>query len=92
MDAQPQESTIKIRIDAMTADLLERARHYTSLDRSKFIRQSVREKAEAVIAAHEKTQFTADDWHAFFVMLDTPSKPTARMRKAAAKYRDITTS
>ncbi len=92
MEMHQQEATIKIRIDAATADLLERARQYTRLDKSKFIRQSVREKAESVIAEHEKTQFSVEDWHAFFIMLDTPPRPTARMRKAAVKYRDITAS
>ena len=79
-------------MDRATSDLLERARHYVKLDRSKFIRQSVREKAETVIAKYEKTHFTAEDWTAFFDMLDHPATPTDRMKRAVGKYRIITSS
>ena len=92
METQSHDNTIKIRMDAITSDLLERARTYTKLDKSKFIRQSVREKAEAVIAEHEKTHFSENDWHHFFGLLDTPPALTARMQKAAAKHREIANS
>ena len=89
MEVTTHSPTIKIRMDSLTSELLERARNYTKLDRSKFIRQSVREKAEAVIAEHEKTQFSQEDWLMFFDMLDIPAQPTKRMNKAAAKYQEI---
>jgi uncharacterized protein (DUF1778 family) len=72
--------------------LLERARAYADLDKSKFIRLCIREKAEAIIAEHEKTQFNADDWQMFFAMLDNPPTPTQRMNKAAETYRNIVAS
>ena len=90
METNTHDSTIKFRMDSLTFELLERARSYTKLDKSKFIRQSVREKAEAVIAEHEKTPFSQEDWHMFFSLLDTPSEPTERMIKAAKKHRQIT--
>jgi len=91
-NTQRNENSIKVRMDSATSNLMERARHYVKLDRSKFIRQSVREKAEAVIAEHEKTHFTTEDWTVFLDMLDHPAQPTHRMRKAAKKYREITSS
>jgi uncharacterized protein (DUF1778 family) len=49
-----KQDVLKIRIDAVTLQLLEQARGYIELDRSKFIRQSIREKAETIISEHEK--------------------------------------
>lgn len=87
-----KNNTLKFRMDTVTADLMERARSYVKLDKSKFIRHSIREKAEAIIAEHEKTVFTKEDWYMFFDMLDNSPEPTERMKKAAEKYKEITTS
>lgn len=80
---------LKIRIDAATLQLLEKARNYVDLDKSKFIRQSIQEKAEAVIAEHEATRFNAADWEMFFDLLENPPEPTERMKKAALTYKKI---
>lgn len=87
-----KDDTFKLRMDATTAELMERARGYVKLDKSKFVRHSIREKAEAIIAQHEKTTFTEADWHVFFDMIDNPPEPTDRMKKAAEKYKQITAS
>ncbi len=84
-----KENVLKIRMDTVTLQLLERARSYVDLDKSKFIRQSIREKAESVIAEHEQTRFSAEDWQLFFDMLDNPPEPTERMKKAALTYQRI---
>lgn len=81
-----KNDTVKVRMDTSTLGLLERARKYVDLNKSKFIRLSVQEKASKIIAEHEKTLFNANDWRAFFDMLEKPGKPTARMKKAAKKY------
>ncbi|MBP0615702.1 DUF1778 domain-containing protein [Jiella mangrovi] len=80
---------LKVRMDAVTLSMMDTARAYLKLDKSKFIRESVREKAEAVIAEHQKTRFSAEDWTAFFGALDTPVAPTPRMKKAATKFREL---
>ena len=85
-----KDDTLKVRMDSITLDLLERASTYVDLNKSKFIRQSIREKAVAIIAEHEKTRFTEEDWRMFFDMLDNPPEPTDRMKKAVRKYREIT--
>ena len=85
-----KDDTLKVRMDSTTLDLLERASTYVDLNKSKFIRQSIREKAAAIIAEHEKTRFTEEDWRMFFDMLDNPPEPTDRMKKAVRKYREIT--
>ena len=89
IETTKQPDILKVRIDAVTLQLLERARTYVELDKSKFIRQSIREKAEAIIAEHEKTRFSAEDWQVFFEMVDNPPEPTERMRKAALTYKKI---
>jgi len=85
-----RDDTLKVRMDAVTLSMMDIARGYLKLDKSKFIRQSVREKAAAVIAEHQKTRFSAEDWTSFFAVLDTPAKPTERMKRAARKFREIT--
>ncbi len=85
-----RDDTLKVRMDAVTLSMMDTARGYLKLDKSKFIRQSVREKAAAVIAEHQKTRFSAEDWASFFAALDTPAKPTDRMTRAARKFREIT--
>jgi len=87
-----KDNTLKFRMDAVTADLMERARLYVKLDKSKFVRHSIREKAESIIAEHEKTLFTQEDWYTFFEMIENLSEPTERMTKAAKKYKEIIAS
>ena len=92
MTATIKDNAFKLRMDNLTMDMLERARAYVELDKSKFIRQSIREKAESILAQHEKTVFSEDDWHAFFDMIENPPKPTKRMKKAAKFYQEIVAS
>ncbi|MGZ8238813.1 MAG: type II toxin-antitoxin system TacA family antitoxin [Methylobacter sp.] len=87
-----KQDVLKVRMDAVTLQLLEQARVYVELDRSKFIRQSIREKAAAIISEHEKTRFNPDDWQMFFSMLDNPQEPTERMKKAALTFQKIIAS
>jgi len=85
-----KDDMLKVRMDALTLSMMDTARAYLKLDKSKFIRESVREKAAAVIAEHQKTRFSAQDWTMFFDLLDHPAQPTDRMKKAAARFREIT--
>ncbi|RJP18823.1 MAG: DUF1778 domain-containing protein [Candidatus Omnitrophota bacterium] len=85
-----KDDTLKIRIDAVTVDMMEKARTYLKLDRSKFIRQSIRQMSQTVIAEQEQTQFSKEDWYTFFAMIENPPPPTNRMKKAAKSYREIT--
>lgn len=80
----------KFRLDRLTLELLMRAKDYIGLDKSKFIRESIRQMAQAVISEHEKTIFTEQDWRMFFALINKPEAPTARMKKAAEKYKAIT--
>ena len=64
--------TLKVRMDAATLRLMDTARAHVNLDKSKFIRESVREKAQAVIAEHQRTVFSAADWTMFFGLLERP--------------------
>jgi hypothetical protein len=53
---------VKFRIDPATASLMERAYHYVEMNKSQFVRLSVREKAKAILAYHEETCFSVEDW------------------------------
>ena len=72
-----------------TLSLLDRASQYMSLNKSKFIRQSIREKSVEIIAEHDKTRFNEVDWKLFFSLLDQPVDATDRMKKARKKYNKI---
>ncbi|WP_367155864.1 DUF1778 domain-containing protein [Methylomonas sp. HYX-M1] len=84
-----KQDVLKVRMDLATLQMLEQARQYVGLDKSKFIRQSVREKAEAIIAEHQQTRFSQEDWQLFFELLDHPPEPTERMKKALQTYNRI---
>jgi uncharacterized protein (DUF1778 family) len=84
-----KQDVLKVRMDIATIQLLEQARSYVGLDKSKFIRQSIREKAQAVITAHAQTRFSEEDWRLFFELLDNPPEPTERMKKALQTYNKI---
>lgn len=84
-----KQNVLKIRIDENTLQLLEKARGYVDLDKSKFIRQSIREKAEAIISEHEQTRFNSEDWRLFFEMTENPPEPTDRMKQALKTYQKI---
>ncbi len=79
-------------MDNMTLDMLERAMTYVDLDKSNFVRQSIIEKVETILAEHEKTWFTQKDWYLFFEMLDDAPEPTERMKRAEQKYQEIIAS
>ncbi|GJL50451.1 MAG: hypothetical protein NPIRA01_16780 [Nitrospirales bacterium] len=87
-----KDATLKVRMDRMTLNLLERASAYIDVNKSTFNRQSIHEKAAAVIAEIEKTRFTKKDWARFFEMIDHPPQPIPRMKKAAQKYKTITSA
>jgi len=84
-----KQDVLKVRMDGVTLQLLEQARQYIGLDKSKFIRQSIREKASNIINEHDQTQFTPQDWQQFFDLLDNPPEPTARMKKGLKTYTQI---
>jgi uncharacterized protein (DUF1778 family) len=88
IDASKQD-VLKVRMDGVTLQLLEQARQYVGLDKSKFIRQSIREKASQIISEHEQTHFTSQDWQQFFDLLDNPPEPTERMKKGLKTYTQI---
>lgn len=89
MRVENKADVLKLRMDSATLQLLEQARHLLHLDKSKFIRQSIREKAQIIIAEHEKTHFNAEDWQVFFALLENPPEPSERMKKASSKYKEI---
>jgi uncharacterized protein (DUF1778 family) len=88
VEAQKSED-FKFRLDSTTSNLLERASGYIGLDKIKFIRESIREKALAIIEEHEKTTFTEDDWRMFFALRENPPEPTEAMKIAAEAYKAL---
>jgi|SRR5437667_2995580 len=93
MSAEAQKSEgFNFRLDSTTSALLERASGYIGLDKIKFISESIREKAQAIIEEREKTTFTENDWRMFFSLLENPPEPTEAMKDAAEAYKSLITS
>jgi len=91
MQTPRKDNSVKIRFDAPTLSLLEKAGSLTGMDRSKFVRFSVRSIATEIIAQHEKTVFGEGDWRTFFNMLSQSNQePSPRVKKAADRYQHIT--
>jgi uncharacterized protein (DUF1778 family) len=91
VEAQKSEE-FTLRLDSTTSDLPERASGYIGLDKSQFIRESIREKAQAIIEEREKTMFTENDWRMFFSLRDNLPEPTEAMKRAAEAYESLITS
>ena len=90
MSVEPQKSEdFTFQLDNTTSALLERASAYIGVDKIEFIRESIREKALAIIEEREKTTFTQDDWRMFFSLLENPPEPTEAMKNAAQKYESL---
>jgi uncharacterized protein (DUF1778 family) len=87
-----KNADFNFRLDTTTAALLERASGYVGLDKIKFIRECIREKARTIIEEREKTTFTEDDWRMFFSLLENPSEPTEAMKDAAEAYKSLIAS
>lgn len=88
VEAQKSEE-FKFRLDSSASNLLERASGYVGLDKSKFVRESTREKALTIIEEYEKTTLTQNDWRMLFSLLENPPEPTEAMKNAAQKYRSL---
>ncbi len=74
----------------MTTDqkaLLQRAAALSGRTLSEFVLASAQEAAAKVVQEHEAIRLSRSEQVAFVTALLKPGAPSARLRKAAAKYR-----
>lgn len=67
-----KHSRLDIRLPVETKAQVETAAHLSGVKVSEFTRRSITERAEEVIAAHERTHLKPVDHAAFFAAMDAP--------------------
>lgn len=67
---------------------IQRAAALAGMDDSTFTMNAAYRSAMRTIEEHEHTSLLSIDHQAFFSALDTPAKPTARLREAFTRHRE----
>ncbi|MCU0955311.1 MAG: DUF1778 domain-containing protein [Hyphomicrobium sp.] len=74
--AKLASSTINLRIDDNTHDLIERARYVLGQNRTEFMLNSARTHAQDVLLAQNHLTLSEADWRKLQKDLQTPTPPT----------------
>ena len=80
----PKDALINMRIHSAMRDFIDHAAHVSGKDRSDFMLEAAREKAEEVLL--DQTSFMLDDtqWDAFNTMLDHPPQASVGLKSLLA--------
>jgi uncharacterized protein (DUF1778 family) len=81
-----KDSRLNIRCDAHARELLDRAAAYARVSVSEFVLKHALETAEAIVERHESITLNPDDFKAFLVAVDAPSKPNAALKRALKRH------
>ena len=84
---QSRGARLEARVSAAQKALLQRAAALSGHTLSEFVVASAQEAANKVIQEHAAIQLSRAEQAAFVTALLAPPKPTARLRRAAAAYR-----
>lgn len=86
-DAKIRDARLEARVTTGQKALLQQAAALSGRTLSEFVVASAHEAATRVIQDHETIRLSRAEQVAFVNALLKPRAPTARLRKAAAKYR-----
>jgi uncharacterized protein (DUF1778 family) len=86
-DAKTRAARLEARVTTGQKALLQQAATLSGRTLSEFVVASAQEAAARVIQDHETIRLSRAEQVAFVNALLKPRAPTARLRKAAAKYR-----
>ena len=84
---QPRAARLEARVSAAQKTLLQRAAALSGHTLSEFVVASAQEAANKVIQDHAAIQLSRSEQIAFVTVLLEPPKASARLRRAAAAYR-----
>lgn len=84
---QTRGARLEARISPEQKALLQQAAFLSGRTLSEFVVATAQEAASKVIQEHETIRLSRAEQIAFVAALLDPPKPSARLRKAAAKYR-----
>ena len=76
-----RDTTINLRVNSATRDLIDSAAEIAGKSRSQFILDSARQSAEAVLLDQRLLTLAPDAFEAFTAALDAPVAPNAALRK-----------
>jgi uncharacterized protein (DUF1778 family) len=77
---------LQIRCDDRAKDRIELAAAFERKSISAFVTETVLERADRVIADHEREALSEPDWAVFFAALAEPPNPNRAMRATVARY------
>lgn len=86
-DAKTRAARLEARMTTDQKALLQHAAALSGRTLSEFVLASAQEAASRVIREHETIRLSRAEQIAFVTALLKPRAPNARLRKAAAKYR-----
>ena len=84
----PRGARLEARVSAAQKTLLQRAAALSGRTLSEFVVASAQEAANKVIQEHAAIQLSRTEQVAFVSALLKPPKPSARLRRAAAAFRE----
>jgi len=84
---QARAARLEARVSAAQKTLLQRAAALSGRTLSEFVVASAQEAANKVLQEHAAIHLSRSEQIAFVTALLKPSKPSARLRRAAAAYR-----
>jgi len=83
-DVQRRDVTINLRASAPLRDLIDRAATLLGQNRSEFMLETVRRRAEDVILDQTLFSLSDEQYQIFLNLLDNPPKPNDELRKLFA--------
>ncbi len=85
--AEQRGARLEARVSAAQKSLLQRAAALSGRTLSEFVVASAQDAANKVIQDHAAIELSRSEQIAFVTALLDPPKPSARLRRAAAAYR-----
>ncbi len=82
-----KQQRMHIRLDAPSKQKLERAAAYLHKSLSEFVLGQALHAADEVIHEHETLTLAQTDWDAFLDALESPPKPSAKLKRAFAEHK-----
>jgi uncharacterized protein (DUF1778 family) len=83
-DAQRRDVTINLRASAALRDLIDRAAKLLGQNRSEFMLETVRRRAEDILLDQKLVSLNDDQYQNFLNLLDNPPKPNDELSKLFA--------
>ncbi|MEN8166774.1 MAG: DUF1778 domain-containing protein [Pseudomonadota bacterium] len=82
-----KQERMHIRLDTLSKQKLERAAAYAHKSLSEFVLGQALHAADEVIHEHETLTLNEADWEVFLDALETPPKPSTKLKQALAEHK-----